>query len=147
MSTQAGRTGCSAARCAPTWAIIEFDGQAEDLIKLHKAQPASDRTNRREPVANQACTRWLTRPSAAVRRILDTAAYWLVLRIRDAIPSQQSLATAEFTTRRLHLIKIGACITETATAPCPVCSCLATKQARWIIIAPSAHQQSLRHGW
>jgi hypothetical protein len=37
------------------------------------------------------------------------------LGVRDAIPSPQPLATAEFTTLRLRLIKIGAWITETAT--------------------------------
>ena len=46
---------------------------------------------------------------------MHTAAYWLVLSVRDAIPNPQPLATTEFTTLRLHLIKIGACITETAT--------------------------------
>ena len=50
-----------------------------------------------------------------MRLILHTAAYWLVLRVRDAIPRPQPLATAEFNTLRLRLIKIGACITETAT--------------------------------
>jgi Transposase DDE domain group 1 len=78
-------------------------GQAENLIKLHKVQLASDRTSCRDPLANQ------------VRLILHTAAYWLVLFVHDAIPRPQPLATAAFTTLRLHLIKIGACITETAT--------------------------------
>jgi hypothetical protein len=78
-------------------------GQAENLIKLHKGQLASDRTSCRDPLANQ------------VRLILHTAAYWLLLCVRDAIPSPQPLAIAEFNTLRLHLIKIGACITETAT--------------------------------
>jgi hypothetical protein len=89
-------------------------GQAENLIKLHKGQLASDRTSCRDPLANQ------------VRLILHTAAYWLLLCVRDAIPSPQPLATAEFTTLRLGLIKIGACITETArqvriafTSACP----------------------------
>ena len=89
-------------------------GQAEHLIKLHKAQLASDRTSCRDPLANQ------------VRLILHTAAYWLLLCVRDAIPGPQPLATAEFTTLRLGLIKIGACITETArqvriafTTACP----------------------------
>jgi hypothetical protein len=41
--------------------------------------------------------------------------YWLLLSVRDAIPSPQPLVTAEFTTLRLRLIKIGACITEIAT--------------------------------
>ena len=72
-------------------------------VKLHKGQLASDRTSCRDPLANQ------------VRLILHTAAYWLLLCVRDAIPSPQPLATAEFTTLRLHLIKIGACIIETAT--------------------------------
>ena len=78
-------------------------GQAENLIKLHKGQLASDRTSCRDPLANQ------------VRLILHTAAYWLLLIVRNAIPRPQPLATAEFTTLRLHLIKIGACISETAT--------------------------------
>src|SRR6266851_3925478 len=41
-------------------------GQAENLIKLHKAQLASDRTSCRSPLANQ------------MRLILHTAAYWLM---------------------------------------------------------------------
>jgi hypothetical protein len=49
-------------------------GQAENLIKLHKAQLASDRTSCRAATANQ------------MRLVLHTAAYWLVLAVRDAIP-------------------------------------------------------------
>ena len=86
----------------------------ENLIKLHKGQLASDRTSCRDPLANQ------------VRLILHTGAYWLLLCVRDTIPGPQPLATAEFTTLRLGLIKIGACITETArqvriafTSACP----------------------------
>jgi hypothetical protein len=71
-------------------------GQAENLIKLHKTQLASDRTSCRSPRANQ------------VRLALHTGAYWLVLKVRDAIPRPQPLATAEFTTLRLRLIKIAA---------------------------------------
>src|SRR5260370_30265555 len=41
-------------------------GQAENLIKLHKTQLASDRTSCRSPRANQ------------FRLILHTAAYWLL---------------------------------------------------------------------
>jgi hypothetical protein len=78
-------------------------GQAENLIKLHKTQLASDRTSCRSPLANQ------------VRLVLHTAAYWLLLTVRDAIPRPQTLATAEFTTLRMRLIKIAARITETAT--------------------------------
>jgi hypothetical protein len=82
-------------------AIYCFRGQAENLIKLHKAQLASDRTSCRSPLANQ------------VRLILCTAAYWLLLTARDAIPSPQPLATAQFKTIRMRLIKIGARIIET----------------------------------
>lgn len=78
-------------------------GQAENLIKLHKTQLASDRTSCRAPLANQ------------VRLLLHTAAYWLLLTVRDAVPRAQPLAIAEFTTLRLRLIKIGARISETAT--------------------------------
>ena len=47
--------------------------------------------------------------------MLHTAAYWLMLTLRDAIPKPQPLAIAEFTTLRLRLLKIAARITETAT--------------------------------
>ncbi len=47
--------------------------------------------------------------------MLHTAAYWLMLTVRDAIPKPQPLATAEFTTLRMRLLKIAARITETAT--------------------------------
>ena len=47
--------------------------------------------------------------------MLHTAAYWLMLTVRDAIPRPQPLATAEFTTLRMRLLKIAARITETAT--------------------------------
>ena len=78
-------------------------GQAENLIKMHKSQLASDRTSCRSPLANQ------------VRLVLHTAAYWLVLGVREAIPAGHKLATAEFNTIRLHLLKIAARIGETAT--------------------------------
>jgi hypothetical protein len=76
-------------------------GQAENLIKLHKAQLASDRTSCRSPLANQ------------VRLVLHTAAYWLMLAVRDAIPKIQDLARAEFKTIRLRLLKIAARVIET----------------------------------
>ena len=71
-------------------------GQAENLIKLHKAQLASDRTSCRAATANQ------------MRLVLHTAAYWLVLAVREAIPMAHALAKAEFTTIRLRLLKIAA---------------------------------------
>ena len=78
-------------------------GQAENLIKLHKAQLASDRTSCRAATANQ------------MRLVLHTAAYWLILAVRDAIPKAHALAKAEFTTIRLRLLKVAARVTETAS--------------------------------
>jgi hypothetical protein len=78
-------------------------GQAENLIKLHKTQLASDRTSCHSAIANQ------------VRLVLYTAAYWLMLTVRDAIPKARDLAKAEFATLRLRLLKIAARIVETAS--------------------------------
>ena len=71
-----------------------------------------------------------------MRLVLHTAAYWLMLTVRDAIPKPQPLATAEFTTLRMRLIKIAARITETATrvriafaAACPKPRCSAASRA------------------
>ena len=65
-------------------------GQAENLIKLHKTQLKSDRTSCRSPLANQ------------MRLILHTAAYWLMLTVRDAVPKTHVLAKAEFATGQLQ---------------------------------------------
>jgi hypothetical protein len=78
-------------------------GQMENLIKLHKSQLASDRTSCRAPLANQ------------MRLFLHTAAYWLMLELRDAIPKLHPLAVAEFATLRQKLLKIGARIVETSS--------------------------------
>ena len=78
-------------------------GQAENLIKLHKTQLASDRTSCRSARANQ------------VRLVLHTAAFWLMLTVRDAIPKVRELATAEFATLRLRLLKIAARVVETTS--------------------------------
>ena len=77
-------------------------GQAENLIKLHKSQLASDRTSCRSALANQ------------VRLVLHTAAYWLMLAVRDNIPKSQPLAQAEFATSRVRLLKIATRVIETA---------------------------------
>ena len=77
-------------------------GQMENLIKLHKAQLASDRMSCHSAIANQ------------VRLVLHTAAYWLMLAVRDAIPKNEPLAKAEFTTVRERLFKIGARVIEHA---------------------------------
>ncbi|MGI9436248.1 MAG: IS1380 family transposase [Geminicoccaceae bacterium] len=76
-------------------------GQAENLIKFHKSQLASDRTSCRSPLTNQ------------VRLVLHTAAYWLISAVRDAIPKIQDLARAEFKIIRLRLLKIAARVIET----------------------------------
>ena len=61
------------------------------------------RTSCRSALANQ------------VRLVLHTAAYWLMLTLRDSVPKVQDLAAAEFTTLRLRLVKVAARITETAS--------------------------------
>jgi hypothetical protein len=77
-------------------------GQAENFIKLHKAQLASDRTSCRDPKANQ------------FRLILHTAAYWLLHTLRAAAPKRSAAAKAEFQTLRLRLLKIAARVIEGA---------------------------------
>jgi len=72
----------------------------ENLIKLHKAQLASDRTSCHSATANQ------------VRLVLHTAAFWLMLAVRSAIPDANPLAKAEFSTLRETLMKIAARIIE-----------------------------------
>jgi hypothetical protein len=78
-------------------------GQAENLIKLHKAQLKSDRTSCRSANANQ------------MRLILHTAAYWLMWKLRQAAPATAALKIAEFATIRLRLIKVAARVIETAS--------------------------------
>ncbi|ESZ60204.1 transposase IS4 [Mesorhizobium sp. L103C119B0] len=92
-------------------------GQAENLIKMHKSQLASDRTSCRSPIANQ------------VRLVLHTAAYWLMLTLREAVPKTHHLSNAEFATLRLRLLKLGARVIETVSrirlafaAACPEAS-------------------------
>jgi hypothetical protein len=50
-----------------------------------------------------------------MRLILHTAAYWLILTVRDAIPKAHALATAEFAALRLRLLKLGARVIETGS--------------------------------
>jgi len=94
------------AHCGAQWlydSLYCARGQAENLIKRHKSQLASDRTSCRSPLANQ------------MRLILHTAAYWLMLAVRHAIPRPQPLASGEFSTIRLRLLKIAVRIKETAS--------------------------------
>ena len=77
-------------------------GQAENLIKQHKAQLASDRTSCQSPLANQ------------FRLVMHTGAYWLMLALRDAAPRSKDLGWAEFATIGLRLLKIAARVVEKA---------------------------------
>jgi hypothetical protein len=72
----------------------------ENLIKLHKGQLASDRMSCHSATANQ------------VRVVLHTAAFWLMLAVRAAIPQTNPLAKAEFATIRERLFKIAARVIE-----------------------------------
>src|SRR5580704_15682881 len=77
-------------------------GQAENLIKRHKSQLASDRTSCRSPLANQmrlTLHRRLLADAHAARRI----------------PRPQALASGEFSTIRLRLLKIAVRIKKTAS--------------------------------
>jgi hypothetical protein len=92
--------------CAAQWlydSLYCARGQAENLIKRHKCQLASDRTSCRSPLANQ------------MRLTLHTAAYWLMRTLRDAIPRPQALASGEFSTIRLRLLKVAVRVRETAS--------------------------------
>ncbi len=75
-------------------------GQMENLIKLYKAQLASDRMSCHSATANQ------------VRLVLHTAAFWLMHGVRAATPRTNPLAGCEFATIRERLIKIGARVIE-----------------------------------
>jgi len=60
-------------------------------------------------------TFWQPDIANQVRLVLHTGAYWLMLRLRDAIPMPQPPARAQFATLPTRLIKIGARIAETAS--------------------------------
>jgi hypothetical protein len=65
--------------------------------------------------ADDVRVRYAEGEAPVLRLLLHTAAYWLMLTLRDAIPRPRPLANAEFTTPRLRLIKIAARVIETAT--------------------------------
>src|SRR5260370_37103586 len=72
----------------------------ENLIKLHKAQLASDRMSCHSATANQ------------VRLGLHTAAVWLMHGLRAAIPRTNPLAGAAVAAIRARLVKIRAPVIE-----------------------------------
>ena len=78
-------------------------GQAENLIKLHKAQLASDRTSCNSATANQ------------LRLVMHTAAYWLLHTLRGLAPKTSFWRDAQFDTIRMALIKVAAGVTEMVT--------------------------------
>ena len=92
--------------CAARWVYESLycaRGGAENLIKQHKSQLASDRTSCRSPLANQ------------MRLFLHTVAYWLMRTMREAIPAPQPLASGDFNSLRLQLLKVAVRIKETAS--------------------------------
>jgi hypothetical protein len=103
--------------CAPQWVYESLycaRGGAENLIKRHKGQLASDRTSCRSPLANQ------------MRLFLHTVAYWLMRAVSGAVPAQQPLAKGDFNSLRLRLLKVAVRINATSsrirlafTAACP----------------------------
>jgi hypothetical protein len=78
-------------------------GQAEHLIKAHKLHLASDRTSCTRATANQ------------FRRLVHTAAYWLIYTLRSLVAKPSCWGEAQFDSLRLGLIKIAARVTERAT--------------------------------
>src|SRR6266481_9767787 len=89
-------------RRPPRSTLFPYTTLFRSRIKLHKSQLASDRTSCRDAKANQ------------FRLILHTAAYWLMLAMRSAVPKRSPVSTAEFATIRLRLIKIAARVVEGA---------------------------------
>src|SRR6266700_533598 len=74
-------------------------GQAENLIKAHKLHLTSDCTSCTKATANQ------------FRLLIHTAAYWLMLRLRDLAPRTSFWRDAQFDTIRLCLIKVAGRVT------------------------------------
>jgi hypothetical protein len=104
----------SITHCGPQWlydSIYCARGRAENLIKRHKNQLASDRTSCRSPLTNSQ----YRIDVAGMRLILHTAAYWPTRVVRDAIPRPKPLASGEFSTIRLRPLKIAVRIKETAS--------------------------------
>ena len=53
-------------------------------------------------------------PAVQRKKVLHTAAYRLMLALRDAVPRRMQLAWSEFATPRQRLLKIGARVVEKA---------------------------------
>jgi hypothetical protein len=61
---------------------------------------------------------------------VHTAAYWLMLAMRSAVPTRSPLSTAESATIRLRLIKIAGRVVEGAAAASPSSEALAATRVR-----------------
>jgi len=90
-------------------------GAAENHIKSWKTHLRADRTSCTRATANQ------------FRLFLHAGAYWLMWRLRTAMPKRSNWRVAQFDTLRLRLIKIAARIVELKTqlrihlpSACPV---------------------------
>jgi len=92
-------------------------GQAENLIKRHETQLSSDRTSCRSPLSMmRKHVRRLKRvscPPVAVRHRCFPVR--LVRTVRNAIPKTEPLASVEFSTIRLRLLKIAVRVREPGT--------------------------------
>ena len=78
-------------------------GRMENMIKEHKLYLKSDRTS---------CHRW---EANQFRLILHTAAYWLMLRVRDAAPKKSQWRRAAFESIRNTFLKIAARVAQIKT--------------------------------
>ena len=83
-------------------AALSSEGDDLEHVKPNRL-PVARPAVRRSPIANR------------VRLVQHTAAYWLMLGVRDAIPKSRDLARAEFATLRLCLIQITARVIEAAS--------------------------------
>jgi hypothetical protein len=97
---------CKSHPTAPKAITLDIDDTA-DIVHGHQQMSlfklASDRTSCRSPLANQ------------MRLILHTAGYWLMRTLRDAIPKLEPLASGEFSTIWLRLLKVAVRVRETAS--------------------------------
>ena len=83
--------------------VYSARGRMENLIKEHKLYLRSDRTS---------CHRW---EANQFRLYLHTAAYWLMLRLRNAAPRKSQWRRATFETIRNAFLKIAARVEQMKT--------------------------------
>ena len=91
---------------APRWLYDKLyfaRGQAENLIKAHKLNLASNRTSCSNATANQ------------FRLLIHTAAYWLFHTLRGLAPKNSFWRDTQFDIIRPALIKVAARVTEMVT--------------------------------